>query len=70
VQEGVAEPVRQVAGEDGEHGAVRLRQLSPGTELTAQHRHLVPQREQLDISCLLPVRENNKSSPRSLRKVR
>ncbi|MER5917867.1 hypothetical protein ABT124_48225 [Streptomyces sp. NPDC001982] len=37
----------------GKHHAVRPRQTRPDTELPTQHRHLVAQREQLDILGIL-----------------
>ncbi|MFF1400422.1 hypothetical protein ACFVZD_42500 [Streptomyces sp. NPDC058287] len=45
----LAQPALQVPGQGGEHGAVRPPQAWPDAELAAQHRHLMAQREELDV---------------------
>jgi hypothetical protein len=48
-----AQSAREVAGEGGEHGAVRPRQVRPGAQLAPQHRDLVAQCEELNVLGIL-----------------
>ncbi|WP_245791815.1 hypothetical protein [Actinacidiphila rubida] len=49
----MAQPVRQVPGEGGEHGAVRPRQMWPGAELSTKDRDFVAQHEKFNVLGIL-----------------
>ncbi|WP_164836068.1 hypothetical protein [Actinacidiphila soli] len=60
-----AQPTREVPGQGGEHGALRPGQPRPDAELSAQHRILVAQREQLDVLGCIRAREQQEQCEES-----